>query len=333
MSLYFSNLQQLIRLLCLTCYMCLAEKKRQETAVAQAAAEAGVAQPWQRRSRQMQEGKIRCTWISWDPELLAAEVAAQFPVVQTSGCAMHQPLFEDLVREVAGGKRSFEEWTRSLKKHQKHLFYAAANQWVEYLLRCERALQLFRPRSSAEPAAEPTAAAAEAERPAAAAVSAAGTAAGAAAGEAAGAAAARQGLKANLPAATSSLRRPLSKKAKQQQQPGLKQATLFMFNTEDAMGRQRSASAAREGSSSMAAGTAAATAASSAAAGEAGVSGVVSPTQRGSSVQPDTAAADAGGSFQPAAAQATAASSVAGAAGDGSKGSSKRKAAALETAD
>jgi hypothetical protein len=231
---------------------------------------------------------------------------------------MHQPLFEDLVLEVAGGKRSFEEWTRSLKKHQKHLFYAAANQWVEYLLRCERTLQLFRPRSSAEPAAEPTAAAVEAERPAAAAVSAAGT--------AAGAAAARQGLKANLPAAASSLRRPLSKKAKQQQQqPGLKQATLFMFNTVDAMGQQRSASAAREGSSSMAAGTAAATAA--AAAGEAGVSGVVSPTQRGSSVQPDTAAADAVGSFQPAAAQATAASSVAGAAGDGSL------AAALETAD
>jgi hypothetical protein len=295
----------------------------------------------------MQDGKIRCTWISWDPELLAAlpaDVAAQFPVVLNSGCAMHKPLFVDLMREVAGGKRSFEEWTRSLRHHQYQVFYTALQQWLSYELRCRAVLQPLSTRSSAEPVAVAAVTAPEAVQPAAA-TSGAGTAAGAAnkgAAAVTAGAAAPQGQKAQLPSAVSSLGRPPSKKAKQQQQqqPGPRQATLFMFNTIDASGRKRSASAAR---GSAATGTAAASC------GEAVVSGVVSPAVPGSSLQPNpaAAAATAGGSSRPAAApvaaagsaaagSAAAGSAAAGSAAAGSAagaGSSKRKAAALDSDD
>jgi hypothetical protein len=62
-----------------------------------------------------------------------AEVQQQFPVVLNSGITVHKPLFEDLMREVAAGRRSFEEWVRSHLQHQHHLYYQAVRtRWAHF---------------------------------------------------------------------------------------------------------------------------------------------------------------------------------------------------------
>jgi len=118
------------------------------------------------RARSMKEGVLRSQWTSWDSELLQmlpAEVQQQFPVVLNSGTAIHKPLFEDLCREVAAGRRSFEEWVRSHLQHQYNLYYHSLEQWLYYKLRCVSQLQHPRLRSSAvDQGAAPTAAAAAA---------------------------------------------------------------------------------------------------------------------------------------------------------------------------
>lgn len=124
------------------------------------------------RVRQMQEGDIRGQWTSWDKELvqvLPAEVQQQFPVVLNGGIAVHKPLFEDLMREVAAGRRSFEEWVRSHMQHQHHLFYEGLLKWLNYKLRCEQQLQhpMLRGSGAARQAAAPAAAAASGQGPAA----------------------------------------------------------------------------------------------------------------------------------------------------------------------
>jgi hypothetical protein len=96
------------------------------------------------RVRKTVEGVIRSTWTSWDSELvqaLPAEVQHQFPVVLNSGIAMHKPLFLDLCREVAAGRRSFAEWVRSHRQHQHQLYYDDLLRWLYYTLRCQRQLQ------------------------------------------------------------------------------------------------------------------------------------------------------------------------------------------------
>lgn len=134
----------------------------------QAKAQEGSSQP--DRCRKMKAGDVRSQWISWDPELLQvlpAEVQQQFPVVHNSGIAMHRPLFEQVCREVAAGRRSFEEWVCSHCAHQHRLFYDGLLQWLEYLLRCRRLLQhpSKRSASSAASGGAPPPAAAAASTP------------------------------------------------------------------------------------------------------------------------------------------------------------------------
>lgn len=91
-----------------------AERQAQAQAVQQQAAAAGE-QVKQQRSRRTTDEGARCTWTSWDPEVLAvlpAHVADEFPVVHNSGCAMLKSVFNELIRDVAAGRRSFAEWVR-----------------------------------------------------------------------------------------------------------------------------------------------------------------------------------------------------------------------------
>lgn len=117
---------------------CPATESRAVNTAAKAAALAAGQQYKQKRSNKDTDQGTRSTWVSWDQELLnvlPAAVAAQFPLVMSSGCAVHKQLFDDMLREVAAGRRSFSEYSRSLMMHQKQLFYKTLLQYLDYNIR------------------------------------------------------------------------------------------------------------------------------------------------------------------------------------------------------
>lgn len=84
--------------------------------------------------------------MSWDAELLDVlppAVAAQFPFVLNSGCIMLKQQSDDMCREVAAGRRSFNEYRRNWMEHQHQLYYSRLQQYLDYQLRCKKKPQLL----------------------------------------------------------------------------------------------------------------------------------------------------------------------------------------------
>lgn len=86
--------------------------------------------------------------------MLPAQVQRLFPLVLTSGCAVHRSVFDDLVNKITHGSSAPSVQAERVQRHHAP-YHNAAEQYIDYLARQQSILTL--PGMMSAPAATPVA--------------------------------------------------------------------------------------------------------------------------------------------------------------------------------